>query len=1355
MYKPNATYRIQFHKDFKFSDLLPLIPYFEQLGISTIYASPIFKALPGSTHGYDITDPHQVNPEIGTEDELIELSKKLKEKGIGWVQDIVPNHMSFIPENLWLIDVLEKGESSKFYNFFDIGFGNNLEGQRLMVPFLGEELSSALRENKLKLHNVDDKLHLDYQGQLWPINQKGKDLILDALDDTQADELNSKLEKLSTNHQFLQQILDVQYYRLCCYNETSSQINYRRFFTVNSLICMNMDDEQVFETYHSYINQLVRKGIFQGLRIDHVDGLADPETYLQRLRNLVGNDIYIVVEKILEKDETFETRWPVQGTTGYEFLSLANNLLTTRKTESDFDAIYLEQIGKELDVKQLAYEKKKEILFGHMLGELAHLVELFKELELIDQENLQTLDEHELKNAIAEFLILCPVYRLYINKAPIGEQDFNVLSDIIDQVISNQDNEKAGAILREVLGYLKSDNPKSADAVTFFKRCMQFSGPLMAKGIEDTLMYTYNRFAAHNEVGDAPDAFGISVADFHQAMMERQETLPMSLNASATHDTKRGEDTRARLNVLSDLPNEFNELVGQLSDYLLENKSYKIHPNDAFLLFQAMVGVMETDDEDLENRLSGFVEKALRESKKRTSWDDPAEDYEQQARAFTLAMLDENHESNQVLKDFIHKIEPFAVLNSLVQQLLKFTCPGVPDIYQGTELWDFSLVDPDNRRPVDYQKRQQYLEELQSGFDLAELWNERKSGKIKLWLITQLLQLRTSNKVLFEQGEYIPLATKGSYCEHIVAYAKRKGNKWLIFAAGLGMGTLCKGDVAKLNNFDWKDTAIVLPKETGLGWKNCLDEKKNVQFSSSFEIAVSSIFGNLPLAIIESGSSTNQRGSGILMPIFSLPSKTGIGDMGKEAYRFVDFLNESRQKYWQLLPLNPVTVNQFYSPYSATSAMAGNTLLIDLDWLIKKGWLSEQDLGNATISSSRKVDYEIAEQHKVELLHHAYKNYQLNDGGLSVSYQSFCAQNKSWLDDFAVYQSLKEKYTQLPWNQWDEEFKTKDKTALKQYAIDQQAELEEIKWQQFIFEEQWKELRAHANDLGIKLIGDLPFYVGFDSADVWANPHLFKLDENSEMTVVAGVPPDMLSEDGQLWGMPIFNWDESEVEVYHWWKQRIAKNMELFDLLRIDHFRAIHSYWEVPADAKSAKEGKWINGPGAGFLTSICNEFGRQKFLVEDLGGDMEGPIALRDEFGLAGMKVLQFAFGADMPYALHQAHQFTSDNFVAYLGTHDNNTSKGWFAQDLSEEDKKRLVANLGQEINEENVNRLMIKFLLSTTAKIAIIQMQDVLSLGADSRMNVPGTISNNWEWMMKNWPKDEAIDFLATHAWMYGRI
>jgi malto-oligosyltrehalose synthase/4-alpha-glucanotransferase len=1355
MYKPSATYRIQFHKDFRFSDLLSLIPYFEQLGISTIYASPIFKALPGSTHGYDVTDPHQINPEIGNEAELLELSQKLKEKGIGWIQDIVPNHMSFVPENLWLMDVLEKGKNSAFYNFFDICFVNTLEDQRLMVPFLGEELSSALRENKLRLHHVDDKLHIDYQGQLWPIHQNGKDLILDALEGTQGNEFNLKLEQLSSDHQFLQQILDVQYYRLCCYNETSSKINYRRFFTVNSLICMNMDDEQVFETYHSYINQLVQKGVFQGLRIDHVDGLADPETYLQRLRNLVGDDIYIVVEKILEKDEAFETRWPVQGTTGYEFLSLANNLLTTRRTESDFDAIYHEQIGKELDVKHLAYEKKKEILFGHMLGELAHLVELFKELELIDQENLQTLDEDELKNAIAEFLILCPVYRLYINKAQIGEEDFNILSEIITQVIAKQEDEKAGGILLELLGYLKSENPKSADAVTFFKRCMQFSGPLMAKGIEDTLMYTYNRFAAHNEVGDAPDAFGISVADFHQAMMERQETLPMSLNASATHDTKRGEDTRARLNVLSDLPNEFNELVGQLSEYLLENKSYKIHPNDAFLLFQAMVGVMETDDEDLENRLSGFVEKALRETKKRTSWDEPAEDYEQQARAFTLAMLDENHESNQILKDFIHKIEPFAVINSLVQQLLKFTCPGVPDIYQGSELWDFSLVDPDNRRPVDYQKRQQYLEELQSGFDLAELWNERKSGKIKLWLITQLLQLRTSNKVLFEQGEYIPLATKGSYSEHIVAYAKRKGDKWLIFVAGLGMGTLCKGDVAKLNNFDWKDTAIVLPKETGLGWKNCLDKTKDAQFSSPFEIAVSSLFGNLPLAIIESGSSANQRGSGILMPIFSLPNKTGIGDMGKEAYRFVDFLNESRQKYWQLLPLNPVTANQFYSPYSATSAMAGNTLLIDLDWLIKKGWLSEQDLGNATISSSHKVDYEIAEQHKVELLHEAYKNYQLNDRGLLAAYQSFCAQNRSFLDDFAVYQSLKQKYNQLPWNQWDEKFKVREKIALKQYAIDQQAELEEIKWQQFIFEEQWKELRAHANDLGLKLIGDLPFYVGFDSADVWANPHLFKLDENSEMTVVAGVPPDMLSEDGQLWGMPIFNWDESEVEVYHWWKQRIAKNMELFDLLRIDHFRAIHSYWEVPADAKSAKEGKWINGPGAGFLTSICNEFGRQKFLVEDLGGDMEGPIALRDEFDLAGMKVLQFAFGADMPYALHQAHQFTSDNFVVYLGTHDNNTAKGWFAQDLSEEDKKRLVAYLGQEINEGNVNRLMIKFLLSTTAKIAIIQMQDVLSLGADSRMNVPGTTTNNWEWMMENWPKDEAIDFLATQSWMYGRI
>lgn len=1355
MYKAAATYRIQFHQGFKFADLTALIPYLAELGIKAIYASPIFEAIPGSTHGYDVTCPHAINPEIGTEEELINLSKQLKAYGIGWIQDIVPNHMAFHPKNAWLMDVLANWEKSPYFNFFDINFSSNQTDQRLMVPFLGETLAEPIDNGKLEITTKNNQFFIAYGEQLWPLNEASKSLL--AIDKyfNDGNTLHEHLSILSADKQLLKKLLEQQYYRLCCWKETSTQINYRRFFTVNALICMNMADVKVFEVYHRYINKLVELDVFQGLRVDHVDGLADPKTYLERLRAMVGNDVYIVVEKILESEEVFPTDWPVQGTTGYEFLSVVNNLMTNQKSEPHFEDIYHKHIGKNLEVKDLANDKKRAILFGHMIGELNHLANIFVQLNLALPQELADLPENELTDAIGEFLVHCPVYRYYLNATPISNELFAKLTTVLEKATEKKDNTKAFQLLAKALQLLKNNDQQAKNALQFFQRCMQFSGPLMAKGIEDTLMYTYHRFTGHSEVGDAPAAFGISISHFHQLMLERKALMPYGMNATATHDTKKGEDTRARLNVLSDVPEDWAKLVEQLSAELLADDEANIHRNDAYMLFQALVGAFPLDDDaqQLAGRMTAFVEKALRESKKRSNWEQPDDAYEEKTKTLAISLLDEESKGYQLLHQFTKKIAPFAVVNSLVQQLLKFACPGIPDIYQGTEILDFSLVDPDNRRPVDYENIAELFADLSDNSDLSSLWAQHNSDKLKLWFTHQLLKCRKKHQDLFEEGEYVPLVTKGTFSKHLIAFARHYKGKWIIFAAGLGMAKCC-GSSEQLLDFDWKDTLIELPTEAAMGWQNILTKTAVNAFTGPFQLAVNEVFNGLPLAIIESGYTTNHKGSGILMPIFSLPASHGIGEIGKEAYRFVDNLCAAKQKFWQLLPLNPVTAAQCYSPYSAASAMAGNPLLISLDWLCNKGLLTAEELQNYAQADQDHVDYETAERIKEKLLAIAYQRY-LDQPQILGDFATFCNVNAYWLKDYALYESLKNHHQQKPWYQWEKQFSLRKADALDHFAKKHANELYKIKWQQFVFDLQWSELRQYANNKGIKLIGDLPFYVGFDSADVWANPALFKLDENRHMKVVAGVPPDLLSEDGQLWGMPIFDWEANTAAVYDWWKQRIAANMEFFDLLRIDHFRAIHSYWEVPAQDDNARGGKWMKGPGADFLQMLYNNFKCEHFLVEDLGGDMEGPIALRNEFSLTGMKVLQFGFGEDMVKSQHLPHQFKTDNFVVYPGTHDNSTIKDWYENDLDDQGKERLALYLGTNIDASNVHQHLIRLAMVSTAKIAIVQLQDVLGLSTEGRMNMPGTTTGNWIWKLKDWPSPKIFTALAQTSWLFGRI
>lgn len=758
MFNPVSTYRIQFHKEFTFSDLEKIIPYLQKLGVKTIYASPVFEAAPGSTHGYDGTNPNSINPEIGTKDQLLNISQILKEKNISWIQDIVPNHLSFHENNSWLMDVLEKGEASEYATYFDIDWKHPDYPGRLMVPFPGSPLEKILKEKFPEEKN----------------------------------------------------------YSIVPWQTTDSKINFRRFFLVNSLICTNIHDDNVFLHFHLLIKELLDKDVFQGLRVDHIDGLYDPTKYMRDLRKLAGDKCYIVVEKILKPGENMPG-WPIQGSSGYDFLGMVNNLFTNQSSEFELLSFYFDLTGNSKSVEEQMLEKKSHILYLHMAGELDNLMRLYKETISDDT------DDH-LKQDIADYLISCPVYRYY-------DEDFKIM---------DRDNFRARQQLKK-----------------FYARCMQFTGPLTAKGVEDTLMYTYNRFTGHNEVGDSQDFFGYSPDTFHELMQFRNEHWPLSINGTSTHDTKRGEDVRARLNAVTDFHEEW---IGLVKKWMEENKPLKKEgapdDNDEYFIYQTLIGsypvISKTDvDADDEKkypcRLTEYLQKALRESKIHSDWTEPNVIYEEAAIQFTHRLIEKGSSFNESFYPFLKKISDFGMINSLGQMLLKFTCPGVPDIYQGTELWDLSLVDPDNRRPVDYMSREKFIDETIS---LKELWKTRSDGRIKLLLLQRLLNIRNRFMNVFSQGEYLPLKIEGKYKKKAIAFIRKFENTSVMSVVPLNIAGISvyieMSD--EMPQADWVNTKIILPSGVSTKWEdllngNCVEGEK--------EISLNEIFKNFPLGLIK------------------------------------------------------------------------------------------------------------------------------------------------------------------------------------------------------------------------------------------------------------------------------------------------------------------------------------------------------------------------------------------------------------------------------------------------------------------------------------------------------------------------
>ncbi len=1382
MFNPIATYRLQFHKEFSFQEFESIISYLKNLGVSTIYAAPILESVPGSTHGYDGVNPHRINPEIGTEHQLKKISSTLKEAGMQWLQDIVPNHMAYHHNNPWLMDVLEKGPQSIYISFFDVTWTGQLFHGRLMAPFLGAPLEEVIDKGDLKITYRDQRLVFQYFDSFFPLSPYSYTTILQADADNQTqsivqliseipetedaviyherwqefrlqlaalmnnDAVKTYIEgcfdKVNADKELLHQIANKQSYRLCYWLESDTQINYRRFFTVNGLICLNIQDDEVFQYYHQYIKVLLDEGIFQGLRIDHIDGLYNPTKYLQDLRKLTGEETYIVVEKIIESEENLPKHWPIQGTTGYDFLSIVNNLFTQNSSEKAFTQFYQKLVNSHTSIQQQLRNKKALILYGHMGGELENLYKLLLDLNLLEENVINSITPQDLKKAIAEFLIECPVYRYYGNHLPLEEKEAQHIQDIFNRIKDKDVSlRQAVGILEEIL--IKTPQVGNATfkarALEFYQRCMQFTGPLMAKGVEDTLMYTYNRFIGHNEVGDTPKTFGYTEEEFHQKMIKRQQRWPLTMNATATHDTKRGEDVHGRLNVLTDLPDEWLQAV---QHWQALNKDLKQSgapdANDEYFIYQTLISTypVDADDEDtFKGRLEEYLQKALREAKRHSNWRDSNEAYETAATGFATSLLNKSTPFWKSFEPLHQKVARFGMINSLSQLILKFMSPGIPDIYQGTELWDLSLVDPDNRRLIDYEKRQKILEDLTSYSKhqpenlWRELWKSRSNAQIKLWLMHTLFNERKLHIDLFSKGAYIPLPIEGNYKKNVLAFARNYQSDWYIVAVALHPAELCKEQgINEAIDLNWKNTCIVLPEEAAGNWEHRL-------FLTSARLQktlqVQDIFHTVPFALLKLHIPVS-RAAGILMHITSLPAPFGIGDMGPEAMAFADFLHRTHQKYWQLLPLNPIEEGQFYSPYSSVSSMAGNTLLISPELLAEDGLLNPEQLPSYHLPHHTIVDFKKAKEVRDTLFQQAWNAFQKSgNDAMQQEFSNFCATESGWLNDFALYTVLKEQYNGAPWFHWPEPYKQRQEDALERLTNLHTDQLDKIKWLQFIFSRQWKNLKAYCNQLGIQLFGDLPFYIGYDSADVWSNREIFCLNEEGGMTGQGGVPPDAFSDEGQLWGMPVFRWDVLKSRQYDWWIDRLKKNMELFDLVRLDHFRAFAEYWEVPEGAVTAKNGAWMPGPGADLFKTAKKQLGSLPFIAEDLGVIDDKVYKLRDEFNLPGMKILQFAFDDDMDKNPYLPHNYT-ENFIVYTGTHDNNTVLGWYHHE-GRNSHRQLAQYAGREVSENTVNEVMADMAYASVAKTVILPMQDVLGLNETARMNKPSSTKSNWSWRL----------------------
>ena len=866
-----ATYRLQLGPDLPFDRVGDLLPYFRDLGITHLYLSPCLKATAGSTHGYDVVNPAEVNPHLGGREGFERLCEAAAEIGMGLVLDIVPNHMAAAGrQNPWWWDVLANGRHSGYAKFFDIRWDHpdpSLRG-KVLLPVLGDEIARCLASRQIQVRRCGADIYVAYFEHEFPVSARSLfELLqaasgvstnrcfahfaetlaadtpqggaasagdrpladrtltnLSAMDDAAAAALDAAIATVNADPVRLERILDLQYYRLAFWRRANRDLNYRRFFDIHQLAGVSVEKEEVFAATHELILRWVNEGRIDGLRVDHPDGLRDPMSYLERLRTAAGR-VWIVVEKILEPGETLAPEWPVDGTTGYDFLNLVSGLFVDSRSERLLSDFYGEFTGQSTDYRDVVHAKKLLVLERLFSSELSHLADLLEESRR--HPGPAVLGREDARRALAELIACFPVYRTYIrpDTGSVGARDQAVVGEALATAIHRQPDIDPNAWwLIEDLLLLKHTGRMESD---FVLRLQQLTGPVMAKGAEDTSFYCFNRMICLNEVGGNPGEFGTAPDAFHAFCLRIQSEWPQTMLASATHDTKRGEDTRLRIGLLSEVPQRWVAAVRRWSRM---NARFRRDgfpdANTEYFFYQTLAGAWPIGCD----RLVSAMLKAAKEAKVHTSWTDPDPAFEEALRAFVMEVLG-HADFTTDLAAFLEPLAWPAVVASLSQTLIKCTAPGVPDIYQGTELWDLNLMDPDNRRPVDFELRRRLLAEIGS-LPVSEILNRHAEGLPKLFLLQRVLSARRRFAEAFgRKGNYRPLAAEGERCTHLVAYMR-----------GGQAVTLAPRRVVDLNG-DWRNTVVELPAGT---WKNVFSGER---FSGGTQ-ELSRMFARFPVALL-------------------------------------------------------------------------------------------------------------------------------------------------------------------------------------------------------------------------------------------------------------------------------------------------------------------------------------------------------------------------------------------------------------------------------------------------------------------------------------------------------------------------
>ena len=972
---PRATYRLQLHKDFDFEAATKILPFLQRLGVSHVYCSPITRARPGSLHGYDVVDHREVNPELGGREGFDRFAAAARSHGLGLVLDLVPNHMGVIgAHNPWWADVLENGPASAHAGFFDINwqpFNRELEG-KVLVPVLGEAYGDVLDQGQLTLSfdAAAGQFGLCYFSHRFPLDPRTWTPLLqaaaEALPADGGPELRAKFEALAAyagalpersaesvpgyraevivplkqqlaslaqdptamaaiehtvqainaapDRDALHALHEAQAYRLASWHVASDEINYRRFFDINELAALRIEDERVFEATHALPLELTAAGTVEGLRIDHPDGLRDPAQYFLRLQQgharrlaaraapgqhgaeAVDDDgtlgLYVVAEKITAAHGDQPDDWALHGTSGYRFGMLVNGLFVDRRHAQRFERIWRSFSGVEADFENLVCEAKRAVALGPLGSELTVLATQLKRIADADR-HTRDFAFNTLRNTIAETAASMPVYRTYVvERASAQDRRF------IDWAIAQARKRSAVAdtsvfdfmrscMLGELASGEEADTPERERLLQqvrqFAWRFQQFCAPVAAKGVEDTAFYRYHRLISLNEVGGDPASFGVTVTAFHGASADRTARWPHTMLATSTHDNKRSEDVKNRIDVLSEVPGVFK--LGLRRWHLLTRSHQREIDGlrvpslaDEYLLYQTLLGSLPVGEVDAagvaayRERIEQYIIKAAREAKRETSWLRPNAEYEDGLLAFVRGVLGRGT-ANPVwaeLKSRAAELAWFGGLNSFTMALLKFTSPGVPDIYQGNELIDLSLVDPDNRRPVDYGLRQQLLDGLapllqaprsvQSLAQLSQLAAQPTDGRLKLWTTWRLLELRRRDPLLFERGDYVPLRVHGAHRDHVVAYARRRpGSLLVVVASRLYARLLGKPGTPAVGPACWGDTAVDLAPllQRAVQFTDVLSHASHSfsvpQNAADGQLRLADVFGELPGAALYSG----------------------------------------------------------------------------------------------------------------------------------------------------------------------------------------------------------------------------------------------------------------------------------------------------------------------------------------------------------------------------------------------------------------------------------------------------------------------------------------------------------------------